>query len=174
MTFTEQVRAVLSEIEAMLLEKNRAYGNSALEPVRIFSKADSIEQLKVRLDDKLSRLMRGEAAGEDVELDLVGYLVLLRVARQMVSRQSSVVSSPMLNRDTHNFVFADPVGVIECTRCGLRHDAAKSMSEAEIEKALCVPCVPKPRERVKAEVRRAPTPPDADDWREVIAGTSEH
>jgi hypothetical protein len=34
----------------------------------------------VRIDDKMSRLVRGEAAGEDVELDLIGYLILKRVA----------------------------------------------------------------------------------------------
>jgi hypothetical protein len=70
-------------IREMLLVKNRAYGNSALEPLRIFSKADTEEQIRVRLDDKLSRLARGSDAGEDVELDLLGYLVLLRVARRM-------------------------------------------------------------------------------------------
>lgn len=69
-------------IKAMLLEKNRAYGNSALDPVRIFNKADPVEQIRVRLDDKISRLMRGENAGEDVELDLIGYLVLLRIAKR--------------------------------------------------------------------------------------------
>lgn len=42
-----------------------------------------VEQIRVRLDDKLSRLARGSAAGEDVELDLLGYLILLRVARKM-------------------------------------------------------------------------------------------
>jgi hypothetical protein len=67
----------------MLIAKNKAYGNSALEPVRVFSKADPEEQIRVRLDDKLSRLMRGEAAGEDVEQDLMGYLVLLRIARKL-------------------------------------------------------------------------------------------
>ena len=67
----------------MLVAKNRAYGNSALDPLRIFSKADPAEQIRVRIDDKLSRLARGQAAGEDVELDLMGYLVLLRVARKM-------------------------------------------------------------------------------------------
>lgn len=66
----------------MLLAKNRAYGDSAVHPVRIFSKADSLEQIRVRIDDKLSRLMRGESAGEDVERDLIGYLVMLRVARR--------------------------------------------------------------------------------------------
>lgn len=69
-------------LKAMLLEKNRAYGNSALEPVRIFSKADPMEQIRVRLDDKLSRIAKGQDAGEDVELDLLGYLILLRVARK--------------------------------------------------------------------------------------------
>jgi hypothetical protein len=67
----------------MLHEKQRAYGNSALDPIRIFSKADPVEALLVRLDDKLSRLARGSAAGEDVELDLLGYLILLRVARRL-------------------------------------------------------------------------------------------
>lgn len=69
----------------LLVSKNRAYGNAALDPVRIFSKADPEEQIRVRLDDKLSRLARGQAAGEDVELDLMGYLVLLRVARRRAS-----------------------------------------------------------------------------------------
>ena len=67
----------------LLHEKNAAYGNSALDPVRIFSKADTEEQIRVRLDDKLSRLTRGSAAGEDVELDIMGYLILLRVARRL-------------------------------------------------------------------------------------------
>lgn len=70
-------------IRDLLIEKNAAYGNSALDPVRIFSQADPIEQIKVRLDDKLSRIARGQHAGEDVELDLLGYLILLRIARRL-------------------------------------------------------------------------------------------
>jgi hypothetical protein len=73
-------------IKAELLAKNQAYGNSALEPLRVFSKAPTDEQIRVRLDDKLSRLARGQAAGEDVEFDLLGYLVLLRVLRRMQTR----------------------------------------------------------------------------------------
>jgi hypothetical protein len=80
--FERDVREVVDEVATMLIEKNRAYGNSALEPVRIFSKANTVEQLLVRLDDKLSRLARGSAAGEDVERDLLGYLILLRIARK--------------------------------------------------------------------------------------------
>jgi hypothetical protein len=78
------IAAVCDEVKQMLLEKNRAYGSSALDPLRIFSRADPIEQLNVRIDDKLSRIARGrEFAGDDTELDLIGYLVLKRVARNL-------------------------------------------------------------------------------------------
>jgi len=76
----EWIAAECDEIKAMLISKNAAYGNSALEPLRLFSRADAVEQIKVRIDDKLGRLVRGQDAGEDVVLDLLGYLVLLRVA----------------------------------------------------------------------------------------------
>lgn len=77
------------ELKQMLLAKNRAYGNSALDPMRVFSRASPEEQILVRLDDKLSRLARGSSGSgmdaEDVVLDLLGYLVLLRVARKRTS-----------------------------------------------------------------------------------------
>jgi cell division protein ZapA (FtsZ GTPase activity inhibitor) len=51
--------------------------------VRIFSKADNLEQIRVRIDDKLSRIMRGNGLiQEDTVFDLMGYLVLLRVAQR--------------------------------------------------------------------------------------------
>jgi hypothetical protein len=78
------IAVVCDEIKEMLLAKNRAYGNSALAPLRIFSRADPVEQLNVRIDDKLSRIARGrEFAGDDTELDLIGYLVLRRVAARI-------------------------------------------------------------------------------------------
>ena len=70
------------EIAHMLIKKNIAYGNSALDPVRIFSKADPKEQLYVRIDDKLSRLMKGTDYPGDNDIDdLIGYLVLLKIAK---------------------------------------------------------------------------------------------
>jgi hypothetical protein len=80
--FERAVRIECDAIAQMLIEKNAAYGNSALDPVRIFSKAPTEEQLRVRIDDKLSRLARGSAAGEDVVGDLLGYLVLLKIAQK--------------------------------------------------------------------------------------------
>lgn len=78
-SFAEEVQEVLKEVGDMLISKNAAYGDAALNPVRIFSKADILEQLKVRIDDKLSRLARGSNAGEDVVHDLLGYLVMYRI-----------------------------------------------------------------------------------------------
>ena len=80
--FPAKVRAILSEIGDTLIAKNQQYGNSALEPVRIFSKASAVEQIKVRMDDKISRLVRGNGEGdEDAALDLLGYIVLLKIAQ---------------------------------------------------------------------------------------------
>ena len=83
MTFNDKVDKILDEISTILVEKNESYGNSALDPVRVFSKASPEEQLLVRLDDKLSRLARGEDyQNEDTITDLIGYLVLLKIAKE--------------------------------------------------------------------------------------------
>lgn len=81
----QQIKKVCSEMQKFLLAKNEQYGNSAIEPIRIFSKADSTEQLKVRLDDKLNRLMQGNDSietDEDVIRDLIGYLILMLVQEE--------------------------------------------------------------------------------------------
>jgi len=79
---TEQkIKQACQEIQAMLLEKNRKYGDSALKPSRIFSKADAKEQIKVRIDDKLNRIMNQQADDiEDSVIDLIGYLILLKIS----------------------------------------------------------------------------------------------
>ena len=84
MNTQKQIAEVCDNIKHLLLDKNKKYGNSALEPVRVFSKATPIEQLLVRIDDKLSRISNGagiSATDEDVINDLIGYLVLLKIAK---------------------------------------------------------------------------------------------
>ena len=77
----QEILSVCNDVANMLIEKNKSYGNSALDPVRIFSNSDNVEQLKVRIDDKLSRFARGgEFPGDNDIDDLIGYLVLLKVA----------------------------------------------------------------------------------------------
>ena len=78
------------ELKEMLLDKNRKYGDSALNPQRIFSRADTIEQINVRIDDKLSRLKSRQAdEDEDVENDLLGYLILKKVAMKILQIKNS-------------------------------------------------------------------------------------
>ncbi len=94
----EMIAAECDAIKKLLLEKNAKYGNSALEPSRVFSKADAIEQIKVRIDDKLSRIRTSGTSGadEDTEQDLIGYLVLLRVARKSTQEQPSSSPQPLV------------------------------------------------------------------------------
>ncbi len=82
----ETIYYVCAEMSDFLIEKNRRYGNSALEPCRIFSKADSLEQLRVRIDDKLNRIKTGTVDNEDSVKDLTGYLILYMVAQRLAPR----------------------------------------------------------------------------------------
>lgn len=83
----EDIRRVASEIADLVVTKNEAYGDSAVDPVRIFSKASPVEQILVRLDDKLSRLSRGHEFPGDNEIDdLLGYLILLKIAKERASQ----------------------------------------------------------------------------------------
>jgi hypothetical protein len=79
--FAIKVGQILDQIERMLIEKNRKYGNSALEPIGVFSKLSPKEGLLIRIDDKLKRIKNGslDKDDEDVVNDLIGYLVLLKI-----------------------------------------------------------------------------------------------
>jgi len=78
--FKKWLSKELSMLEKMLIEKNEKYGNSALEPLRIFSSSDSVEQINVRMDDKLSRIYNQKDDDEDAELDFLGYYILREIA----------------------------------------------------------------------------------------------
>ena len=83
LNFEGKVDEVLADVKAQLIAKNAQYGNSALEPIRAFSKLNPVEQLLIRIDDKIPRLQRGDGTGdEDAEADALGYLILLAIARK--------------------------------------------------------------------------------------------
>ena len=78
----QQIAAICDDIKELLLYKNKQYGDSALNPSRIFSKASAVEQILVRIDDKLNRIKKGAGLvgeDEDVIQDLIGYLILLKI-----------------------------------------------------------------------------------------------
>jgi hypothetical protein len=94
----ELIRQVCDEIKDLLVTKNQRYGNSALEPKRVFSKASPEEQIKVRIDDKLSRIAQSgtEGVDEDTLQDLIGYLILWKVLKRSsaASVSPAVVPAP--------------------------------------------------------------------------------
>lgn len=65
-----EIEKTCDEIKQLLLEKNRKYGDSALNPVRIFAKSDATEQLKVRIDDKLNRLKTYRKMKQKIQLPI--------------------------------------------------------------------------------------------------------
>jgi len=77
-----EVEYLLSELQDLLEEKNKAYGDSALNPIRLFSKISAAESLRIRIDDKLSRIKNKGITPdtEDSLMDLIGYLILLKIA----------------------------------------------------------------------------------------------
>jgi len=80
--FLNQVHTVLDSIQQVLIEKNKRYGNSALEPLKIFSKKDASQAILQRLDDKLSRIKNSEELRKNDIFDLMGYLVLLSISEK--------------------------------------------------------------------------------------------
>jgi hypothetical protein len=80
-TTEELIKDVGREVVMLLIEKNKAYGDTANHPPQIFSKLSAKEAILARIDDKLSRIkMRGiNDKTEDTLKDLIGYLILLKV-----------------------------------------------------------------------------------------------
>ena len=81
-SFDEELDIVVKQMTDLLKEKNKAYGNSALNPTNIFSKLNASESLCARIDDKIARI-RNKGINdktEDTVDDLIGYLLLLKMS----------------------------------------------------------------------------------------------
>jgi hypothetical protein len=83
MKTTEQlIEEMCESMKDLLIQKNRDYGDSATNPSNVFSKGSPIESLCARIDDKLMRIQNKgiNDKTEDTVSDLIGYLILLKVA----------------------------------------------------------------------------------------------
>ena len=63
-------------LKKFLLVKNERYGDSALKPVKIFSKGGASDKIDIRMDDKMSRIIESDEQLMNDFVDLTGYLVL--------------------------------------------------------------------------------------------------
>ena len=79
-TFEENTESILTSIKSVLLEKNKRYGNSALEPLNIFSKHEQTG-IGQRLDDKLARIKNSDELRKNDVFDLLGYIILLCIKK---------------------------------------------------------------------------------------------
>ena len=101
------IRWTCNEIRDLLVSKNKAYGDSAIEPDNIFSKLDNAQAICARIDDKLSRIKnRGlDDATEDTLDDLIGYLILLKIARQNRADGETLFTTCNCEHGWHNCDF---------------------------------------------------------------------
>ena len=98
------IKWTCNEIRDLLLSKNKAYGDSAIEPDNIFSKLDNAQAICARIDDKLSRIKnRGLDDATEVTLDdLIGYLILLKIARKPDGSKDTLWTSCTCEHGWHN------------------------------------------------------------------------
>jgi hypothetical protein len=84
MNSQREIEVTIEEIRDLLITKNNAYGNSALEPINVFSNGSAVDSLCARIDDKLARIKNSglNDVTEDTLLDLSGYMVLLIIAKR--------------------------------------------------------------------------------------------
>lgn len=77
----EKIIEIVDAIKNLLLEKNKRYGDSALNPQNVFYKGNATQSIEIRLDDKLSRIKNnnGNLRVNDIS-DIIGYCVLLLIS----------------------------------------------------------------------------------------------
>ena len=104
------------QVADLLIQKNEAYGDSALNPAGIFSKLKASEALKIRLDDKLKRIQNVGVSDEteDTLMDCAGYMVLLMIAIDNESNniQERLREEGTTSHTTGDSTKEDPVGEV--------------------------------------------------------------
>jgi hypothetical protein len=84
MNTKDNIKLKCRQLEDLLVRKNDAYGDSALDPLGVFSSASASSGIKIRLDDKLKRIANAGLVEdtEDTLVDIAGYIILLIIAKE--------------------------------------------------------------------------------------------
>lgn len=77
-----KIRNIMDSMKDLLLYKNRKYGDSAINPKKIFYKGDSTNSILIRLDDKIGRVMSNTEEKPRINdiADIIGYCTLLLIS----------------------------------------------------------------------------------------------
>ena len=77
-----KIRELTDAMKDLLLYKNNKYGDSAINPKKVFYKGDATNSILIRLDDKLGRVMSNPDYRPRVNdvCDIIGYCTLLLIS----------------------------------------------------------------------------------------------
>ena len=81
----EKIEKLFANFTAFLIEKNIRYGDSALKPMKIFSKNGVEDQICNRLDDKLKRVEKNDVLSKNDISDIFGYIALLMIKKDWLT-----------------------------------------------------------------------------------------
>ena len=78
----QKIHEIMGAMKDLLLYKNQKYGDSAINPKKIFYKGDSTNSILIRLDDKIGRIMSNTEEKPRVNdvADIIGYCTLLLIS----------------------------------------------------------------------------------------------
>jgi len=87
MESNKKIEEFFKNMNGFLQGKNIKYGNSAFNPLGIFSKFvqseknQAIQMCLIRIDDKLNRIKNGSQLRKNDVIDLQGYLAILSILK---------------------------------------------------------------------------------------------
>jgi len=107
------IKEVCKSVQKLLIQKNKNYGDSAISPSNIFCRLSAIDSICARIDDKLMRIQNKgiNDETEDTITDLIGYLILLKVAIIKEEGQSDYYEAIDIDKsileayDSVNYIF---------------------------------------------------------------------
>ena len=108
MNTKDKIKEKCRLLEDLLVRKNDAYGDSALEPLGVFSSANASTGIKIRLDDKLKRIANAGLVEdtEDTLIDIAGYIILLMIAKD---NESNDIQKRIRERSTASHTNRDSI-----------------------------------------------------------------
>ena len=77
----DKIKMVCDSLSEFLCEKNKRYGDSALNPINIFSKSDANTIILSRIDEKILRIKNSDELRKNDIVDLTGYLILYLISQ---------------------------------------------------------------------------------------------
>lgn len=80
-----KVNKITEGLNGLIQYKNKNYGDSAINPLKIFNKVESNNAIEIAIDNKISRIQNAESLRKNDITDLVCYGILLMAKNDWIS-----------------------------------------------------------------------------------------